>query len=201
MNGFNFHTKAAVLKELLRMIPLPLFPEHCFLLCLLTYCEKVLKYQIAVFFDCVYQFSHITTKTQHVHSYSHYLLRHYSAPNQIKCAFGDVPCVYLYHWRTTTTPRLCYTGSALLKHCRPCNRTTGRWGVSSHPKWDSINTASTIRWQHAKEKGQHYKAKSSNGTGQVARVEQEGETTGQTTREGKEEEWDYRNWNNSNGNF
>lgn len=54
---------------------------------------------------------------------------------------------------------------------------------------DSINIASIILWQHAKEKGQHYKAKSFSVTGQVARVEQEGETTGQTMgRERKKSE-------------
>jgi len=58
-------------------------------------------------------------------------------------------------------------------------------GAFLHPIRDSINTASIILWQHAKEKGQHYKAKSFSVTGQVARVEQEGETIGHATGGGK----------------
>lgn len=68
-------------------------------------------------------------------------------------------------------------------------------GVSLHPQWDST-TASQILWQRAKEKG-HCEAKSLRRAGGGAGVEQEGETTGQTAAEGKEEEWDHRNSNNN----
>lgn len=68
-------------------------------------------------------------------------------------------------------------------------------GVCLSTPTDS-STAAQILWQHAKEKG-HYEAKSFRRAGRGAGVEQEGETTGQTAAEGKEEEWDHKNSSNN----